>query len=82
MVGADGADYLPCSVGSFTLHAGQPATIIASVLSDRQLGWQGELVSHSIDAVASAQPGTPAFDGLVASHLKWWEGYWAASWVS
>ena len=91
-----GADYLPCAVGNFTLHAGAQngATIAAAVLSDRQLGWQGDLVESATARLqnlgadgqrklsATVAPTATAVAQLERTHAAWWEKYWNASWVS
>ena len=75
-----GATYLPCSVGNFTMRAGTSRLLVASVMSDRSLGWVGDVVSTALTKVESIDETTYA--RLREQHTQWWDEYWAASSVS
>ena len=75
-----GATHLPCSVGNFTVRAGSSALLAVAVLSDRQLGWRGDLVETSISNLQSIDGA--AYASLRTKHNEWWDGYWEASSVS
>lgn len=75
-----GATYLPCSIGNFTMHAGSSALLVASVLSDRQLSWVGDVVETALSKVESIDD--VSYARLRKQHTQWWDEYWAASSVS
>jgi alpha-L-fucosidase 2 len=67
---------LPASGTSFSLKPGQPLTVVAAVVTNH------DSRDYDVLARAKAKRAAPAaVDRLKAAHNKWWQDFWAASYV-